>query len=222
LKDPSTSLLEEWHGYRKQHSGGYGYSQFTNLYGQWLSTKNLARHCRSRWAIALSTEDIKVLKEWRSLNNKRRWERAVALLNLHQGYEIPLRRDLPGTRQLERQPVGYPGYSRSGGTRRWAACGSRTQHTPRTDNVSSGRILGRVLLAEVADSNVPPVIGIPFHRTRSHRARSLTRRKQRSSAKVRRQPHALQPHACCFSCPHRWSNLLMSIAPNAMGGIACP
>src|SRR5262245_17394867 len=51
------------------------YSQFTNLYGHWLSTNNLARP-GSRWAIALSTEDIKVLDEWRSLNNKRRWERA--------------------------------------------------------------------------------------------------------------------------------------------------
>ena len=33
----------------------------------------------------LSTEDIKALKEWRASNDKRRWERAVSLLDLHKG-----------------------------------------------------------------------------------------------------------------------------------------
>src|SRR5215831_18876846 len=63
LNDPSTSLLEEWQSYRKQYPAGYCYSQFSNLYGQWLSTNRLQRlkkPPRRRWAMGLSTEDIKV------------------------------------------------------------------------------------------------------------------------------------------------------------------
>jgi len=47
----------------------------------------------------LSTEDIKVLKEWRSSNNKRRRERAVALQDLHKGCTIATI-----CRMLERSP----------------------------------------------------------------------------------------------------------------------
>jgi hypothetical protein len=38
--------------------------------------------------VVLSTEDLKTLKEWRSSSNKRRWERAVALLDLYKGCAI--------------------------------------------------------------------------------------------------------------------------------------
>src|SRR5262245_47532877 len=102
LEPPSTSLLEEWQNYRKQHPAGYCYFQFSNLYGQWLSTnrlKRLKKPLRSRWAKELSTEDIKVLKAWRSSNNKRKWERAVALQDLHEGCTIA-----SICRKLERSP----------------------------------------------------------------------------------------------------------------------
>jgi len=55
------------------------------LYGQWLASNELARPRRNRWPVVLSTEDINALKEWRSSSNKRRWERAVALLDLYKG-----------------------------------------------------------------------------------------------------------------------------------------
>lgn len=85
LNSRATTLLEQWHNYRKQRPAGYCYSQFANLYGQWLSANQLPRARVNRWAIPLSTEDIKALKDWRASNNKKRWERAVALLDLHKG-----------------------------------------------------------------------------------------------------------------------------------------
>lgn len=111
LNDPSASLLEEWQSYRKQHPAGYCYSQFSNLYGQWLSTNQLQRHQRprrSRWAIELSTGDIKILKEWRSSNNKRMWQRAVALQDLHKGCTIA-----SICRKLERSPKTIKGWRRA-------------------------------------------------------------------------------------------------------------
>jgi len=85
LNSRTNTLLYEWQRYRNQHSSGYGYSQFANLYGQWLASNELPRPRRNRWPVVLSTEDIKSLKEWRSSSNKRRWERAVALLDLYKG-----------------------------------------------------------------------------------------------------------------------------------------
>jgi hypothetical protein len=77
LNSHATTLVEQWQSYRKQRPAGYCYSQFVNLYGQWLSANQLPRARWNRWAVALPIEDIKALKEWRASNDKRRWERAV-------------------------------------------------------------------------------------------------------------------------------------------------
>jgi transposase len=105
LNSHATTLLEQWRRYRNQRPTGYCYSQFANLYRQWLSTNLLPRPRRNSrprrncWAIALSIEDIKTLKEWRLSNNKMRWERAVALQDMHKGCSIA-----SICRKLERSP----------------------------------------------------------------------------------------------------------------------
>lgn len=99
LNNHATTLLVQWRNYRQQCPTGYCYSQFANRYKQWLSANLLQRPRRNFWAICLSIEDIKTLKEWRSSNNKMRWERAVALLDMHKGCTIA-----SICRKLERSP----------------------------------------------------------------------------------------------------------------------
>lgn len=85
LSERETYLLDEWRAYRGQFLDGYGYAQFTNLYGRWLSANQLAKPFRTRYALPLEPEDAILLKKWRSSSNKRNWERAVALEGLHKG-----------------------------------------------------------------------------------------------------------------------------------------
>ena len=44
----TTTLLCEWQCYRNQHPSGYSYSQFTNLYGQWLASNGHWRCMKTR------------------------------------------------------------------------------------------------------------------------------------------------------------------------------
>jgi transposase len=83
LKECGSTLLQEWESYREQKPHSYSYSQFTNLYLQWRSANGLQKPRRNRWTLILSPENLEILREWRSSSNKRRWERAVALLGLH-------------------------------------------------------------------------------------------------------------------------------------------
>jgi len=82
LSDPTTSLLDQWKLYMRKHPQGLGYSRVAQLYAEWLSTNSLPKWPRHRWAVPIVNDDFKVLRKWRSSNNKRKWQRAVALLDL--------------------------------------------------------------------------------------------------------------------------------------------
>jgi len=84
LSDPTTSLLDQWKLYKRQHQQGLGYSYFAQLYDEWLSNNGLRKWPRNRWTVPIADDDYKALKAWRSSNDKRKWQRAVALLDLHQ------------------------------------------------------------------------------------------------------------------------------------------
>ena len=83
LSDPTTSLLDQWKRYRRQQPHGLCYSRFVQLYAKWLSTNGLSMRSRNRWTVPITQDDYKTLRAWRSSNNKRKWQRAVALLDLH-------------------------------------------------------------------------------------------------------------------------------------------
>jgi hypothetical protein len=83
FSDPTTSLLDQWQSYKQQHPQGLGYSRFTQLYGEWLSNNGLKKWPSIRWALPIAHDDYKMLRAWRSSNDKRKWQRAVALLDLH-------------------------------------------------------------------------------------------------------------------------------------------
>jgi hypothetical protein len=99
LSDPTTSLLDQWHPYKQQHPQGLDYSRFTQLYGEWLSNNGLQKWPSIRWALPIAYDDYKMLRAWRSSNDKRKWQRAVALLDLHRHCTIA-----SICRKLERSP----------------------------------------------------------------------------------------------------------------------
>lgn len=82
LSDPTTSLLDQWKLYKRQHPQGLGYSYFAQLYDEWLSNTGVEKWPRNRWTVLIAHDDYKALKAWRSSNDKRKWQRAVALLDL--------------------------------------------------------------------------------------------------------------------------------------------
>jgi transposase len=99
LSDPTTSLLDEWKSYKRQHPRGLGYSRFCQLYDQWLSASGLTKWPQKRWTVPIALDDCKALKTWRSSNDKRKWQHAVALLDLHRHCTIA-----SICRKLERSP----------------------------------------------------------------------------------------------------------------------
>ena len=83
LSASTTSLLAQWKLYNRKQPHALGYSRFAQLYGEWLSTNGLRRWPRHRWTVPITDDDYRVLKAWRTSNDKRKWQRAIALLDLH-------------------------------------------------------------------------------------------------------------------------------------------
>lgn len=89
LREECITLKDFWEEYRQENSSGYGYSQFVSLYNNWRKENGYGKRRFNKWVIKdISEKDLKVLKKWRLSCNRRKWERAVALLELHKGTEI--------------------------------------------------------------------------------------------------------------------------------------
>jgi hypothetical protein len=74
-----TYLLDEWRAYCGQYPNGYRYSQFTNLYTQWLAANQLLKPPKIRWAVTIEPEDA----SWGQLGvNLCRSDPASSLSNL--------------------------------------------------------------------------------------------------------------------------------------------
>jgi transposase len=99
LSDSTTSLLDEWKSYKRQHPQGLRYSRICQLYDEWLSTSGLTKWPRNRWTVPIAHDDYRALRAWRSSNDKRKWQRAVVLLDLHRHCTIA-----SICRKLERSP----------------------------------------------------------------------------------------------------------------------
>ena len=89
LREEPIELKNIWEEYKQVNPSGYEYSQFVSLYNNWREQSGYEKRRFNKWVIkTISEKDLKVLKEWRLSSNRRKWERAVALLELHKGTEI--------------------------------------------------------------------------------------------------------------------------------------
>src|SRR4051794_16084082 len=80
------SLIDVWREDAATDTPYYKYSQFATLYAAWRRECGLVKLSRrKRSTISLKPEDIPNLKQWRRSNDRRKWEIAVALLELTSG-----------------------------------------------------------------------------------------------------------------------------------------
>lgn len=89
LRTQECNLKQLWQEYCDKESQGYNYSHFVAKYHEWCSNNNLPLIKLNKWQIEhIKSNDLTLLKKWRSSTNREKWEKAVAILGLHEGQPI--------------------------------------------------------------------------------------------------------------------------------------
>lgn len=89
LESESTNLKKLWEEYKSQNLDGYEYSQYVAHFNSWLKNIGVPKSNNNRWRIShIPNDEMKILKQWRFSKDRRKWERAVAILELHKGCPI--------------------------------------------------------------------------------------------------------------------------------------
>ncbi len=89
LRIQECNLKQLWQEYCDKESQGYNYSHFVAKYHEWCSNNNLPLIKLNKWQIEhIKSNDLTLLKKWRSSTNREKWEKAVAILGLHEGQPI--------------------------------------------------------------------------------------------------------------------------------------
>jgi transposase len=84
LKAGEANLKQLWAGYIEEESSGYKYSQFVYKYHEWRQINNIKNIKLNKLKIdKIEPDDLKILYEWRLSTDRGKWEKAVALLGLH-------------------------------------------------------------------------------------------------------------------------------------------
>jgi transposase len=83
------SLIDVWSEYAAIASTPYKYSQFANRYSLWCKERHLKRAAlNTRLSIVVNHNDLPTLGKWKLSNNRRLWERAVAILAMSNGENV--------------------------------------------------------------------------------------------------------------------------------------
>ena len=86
LGSEETNIHAMWAQYRQDHPQGYGYSQFATHYNAWnKATGQVNRQRDTRKIHHIPDDEMLVLKMWRRSNDRRKWERAVVIMEAHKG-----------------------------------------------------------------------------------------------------------------------------------------
>src|SRR3990172_10740388 len=84
-------ISEIWAEYKNRHPHGYGYAQFAEHFRAWRQAHGFRTALPSKWRVThISGQDVLELKKWRRSNNRIKWAKAVAILDLNQGTPITL------------------------------------------------------------------------------------------------------------------------------------
>jgi transposase len=89
LRTQDCNLKQLWQEYCDKESRGFSYSHFVAKYHEWCSNNHLPLIKPNKWQIdRIGSNDLKLLKKWRSSTDRAKWEKAVAILGLHEGQPI--------------------------------------------------------------------------------------------------------------------------------------
>jgi transposase len=82
-------MKQLWNEYIKSDPSGYKYSTYVEHYHKWLSDNKLHQFKENHFRIDfICDDDLSTLNKWRLSTNRNKWEKAVALLDLHNGISI--------------------------------------------------------------------------------------------------------------------------------------
>lgn len=84
-----SNLREIWKEYKNAYSDGYEYSQFVAHYHTWRESANLPKIFSNKWKIkSIPQEDMNILKKCRRSNDRKKWKRAVVIMEAYRGCQI--------------------------------------------------------------------------------------------------------------------------------------
>ena len=83
------NLKTLWQEYKQNEPSGLKYSGFVDHYHMWRKENGFSKVNYNKYQISnISKDDEITLRKWRLSNNRGKWERAVALLDLYKGCNI--------------------------------------------------------------------------------------------------------------------------------------
>lgn len=84
----NSNLISEWKRFKVKFPDGYGQTQFRLYFYRWLKDNNLSIE-QKKYKINLNSQnDLQTFKKWRLSSDRRKWEKAVVILDLSKGKTI--------------------------------------------------------------------------------------------------------------------------------------
>ena len=84
----NSNLKSECNRIKIKYPDGYGQTQFRKYFYKWLNDNNLSIEQKKYKLILNSPNDLQTLKKWRLSSDRRKWEKAVLMLDLVRGKTI--------------------------------------------------------------------------------------------------------------------------------------
>jgi transposase len=89
IRTQDCSMKQLWNEYIKSDPSGYKYSTYVEHYHKWLSDNKLEQLKENHFRIDfICDDDLSTLNKWRLSTNRNEWEKAVAILDIHNGIGI--------------------------------------------------------------------------------------------------------------------------------------
>lgn len=86
IEQTGTTLESLHRRYRHAHPDGYCYSTFCDYYRVWRESENRSL---VKWKVhVIANEDGPILRQWRRSADRRKWERAVVVLDSNRGHTV--------------------------------------------------------------------------------------------------------------------------------------
>lgn len=88
IVDSNSDRKTEWIIYQSIFQNGYGYTQFAHYFSRWLKENKLSIKTRAWRVKEIPKSDYEILRHWRLSTDKRKWEKAVVVLDSLKGYSV--------------------------------------------------------------------------------------------------------------------------------------
>jgi transposase len=88
IVNSNSNRTTEWRKYREKSPNGYGFSQFSFYFSKWLNDNRLSIKTKKYTIKSISENDLGTLRRWRLSSDRKKWEKAVVILDSHNGKSL--------------------------------------------------------------------------------------------------------------------------------------